>query len=127
MSEYLFDRITCHEACDECAECLALCRGACVGRPAAAVEAADVADANRMSVVGHSVFVFGRAVRPVDGEGASLLDGAVEVYDIIIAYHAPSLLAVHVVDVLGSDVSPGACGRAVDDDGVDLVHGVCVR
>lgn len=48
----------------------------------------------------------------------SSLNGAVQAYDIVIAYLTESARAVHRIDIRRMEVPACASGRAVDDDGI---------
>lgn len=54
--------------------------------------------------------------------GASVVDRSVGVYHVMVAYLGESSGAVPAVYVGNGDLASGRCGRAVDDDAVDLSH-----
>ena len=80
------------------------------------VDASDIADADGMLVV---VAHVGSGILFV----TALVDAAILVDDPVVANHGPVLGFVTAVDVFDSPFSAGSCGRAVDDDVQDLLHG----
>ena len=55
-------------------------------------------------------------------ERASRFDGAVESDNIVVADGFEAYMSVIVSDFGSADVAGGRCGRAMDDDFVDVTH-----
>lgn len=79
----------------------------------------DIADADSSGIMPF-------AVRPNPVYRSPLLHRAVETDDIVVADAVEAALAVPAVDVGSRAVASLGCGGAVDDDTVNLAHGLGV-
>lgn len=92
-----------------------LCPGAGVGRAAAAVESALIADANAVGVVAAGMGT-GQAL------GTAGIENAVAGDVVVIAHGMEATGLVTCLEVVEGEAAVGTCCRAVNDDKVDFTH-----